>query len=323
MRHNFLEAVMGGVVLVVAALFLNFAYQHSDSRSDDGYILKAFFNRIDGIKVGSDVKMSGVKIGTVTGISIDPDSYRAALQFTVRSDIKVPNDSSVEVSSESLLGGKYLSLVAGGEDKYLSAGSLINHTQSSMTFESLIAKFFLNQGDDKKSEKKDEHTVRPKDEAKVTASTFKTSPEKKYAFMRTTYNRHVLSPLSANQDSRLYTACLNAYEKKAVFLQSSSEDEEEDDDRLMSDDISSHPFAVNGGQQKDDGMLLINVITQESEPTQSHDQQNRDNNKYSKPQDEHPPKSPENEQQKNTQTQEKSEAKDHIRAKWQYFTPLD
>lgn len=150
MRHNLLEALMGAIVLVIAAIFLAFAYTSSETRVSKGYMLKAYFEKIDGLNMGSDVKLNGVKVGNVTKVEVVPQSYQIAVAFSVKSDIKIPEDSSAEIVSEGFLGGKYVSLVPGGSSEYLSEGDSLAHTQSSVNFERLLSKFVMA---DKKDEK--------------------------------------------------------------------------------------------------------------------------------------------------------------------------
>lgn len=150
MRHNLLETLMGAVVLVIAAIFLIFAYTSSETRMSKGYLLKAYFEKIDGLNLGSDVKLNGVKIGNVMKVEVVPQSYQIAVTFSVKSGIMIPEDSSAEIISEGFLGGKYLSLVPGGSGELLAEGGSISHTQSSINFERLISKFVMG---DKKEEK--------------------------------------------------------------------------------------------------------------------------------------------------------------------------
>src|SRR5690348_13399650 len=104
MRRNLIETILGGVVLLVAALFLIFAYSNASLRTVQGNEYVARFNRVDGINSGSDVRMSGIKVGTITDISIDPKSYVAVVHLSVDRSIELPTDSSAEIASEGLLG---------------------------------------------------------------------------------------------------------------------------------------------------------------------------------------------------------------------------
>jgi len=143
MRRNLIETVLGGVVLLVAALFLVFAYSNASLRTVSGYELTAKFDRIDGLNQGSDVKVSGIKVGTIVSQEIDPQSYLAVVRFSVNPSIKLPVDSAAEVVSESLLGSKYLSLVPGADSKMLQPGQEIRFTQSPINLESLVGQFIF------------------------------------------------------------------------------------------------------------------------------------------------------------------------------------
>jgi len=144
MRRNLIETVLGGVVLLVAALFLVFAYSNASLRTVNGYELTAKFDRVDGLNQGSDVKVSGIKVGTILSQHIDPQSYLAVVRFTVDPSIKLPVDSAAEVVSESLLGSKYLSLVPGADTKMLQPGQEVRFTQSPINLESLVGQFIFS-----------------------------------------------------------------------------------------------------------------------------------------------------------------------------------
>ncbi|RZI46416.1 outer membrane lipid asymmetry maintenance protein MlaD [Candidatus Finniella inopinata] len=154
MRHNFVEAFIGAVVLAAAGFFFVFVYSASQKNIADGYMVYARFERIDGINVGSDVKMSGVKIGVVHHLEIDPKTYQARITLNLSQHLQLPKDSSAEIASESLLGGKYVALVPGGSEQFLTSGEEITHTQSSISFEGLISKFLFSQSGDNKHDAK-------------------------------------------------------------------------------------------------------------------------------------------------------------------------
>jgi phospholipid/cholesterol/gamma-HCH transport system substrate-binding protein len=153
MRGNVLETVMGAVVLLVAALFLFFAYNTSQLRSVKGYELTADFERVDGIRDGGDVRISGIKIGSIVAQTLDPKTFLARLQLSVDPTIKLPDDTVAEIVSAGLLGDKYLSLVPGGSDTLIPPGGRIKYTQSSVTLENLIGQMiFSNPGAKKGAE---------------------------------------------------------------------------------------------------------------------------------------------------------------------------
>ena len=146
MRGNVIETVMGAVVLVVAALFLVFAYNTSQVRSvSGGYEVSAQFERIDGIHQGSDVRISGIKIGSVTAAVLDPKTFLADVRMNIEPVIKLPDDTVAEIVSAGLLGDKYMSLVPGGSDKTIPPGGKIQYTQSSVSLENLIGQMIFSQ----------------------------------------------------------------------------------------------------------------------------------------------------------------------------------
>jgi phospholipid/cholesterol/gamma-HCH transport system substrate-binding protein len=144
MRANLIEVVMGAVVIVVAVLFISFAYSSSQLQPVQGYGISAKFDRIDGIIRGSDVKMSGVKVGTITDITLDPETYLAIVTLTLNSNVHIPTDTSAEIVGDGLLGSKFLALVPGGDEQMIPEGGEIKHTQSSVSLEGLIGKFIYN-----------------------------------------------------------------------------------------------------------------------------------------------------------------------------------
>ena len=143
-RHSAAELITGAVILLLAAGFLGYAVAHSGRTGLSGYPLTARFDRIDGLTVGSDVRMAGVKVGTISDARIDPQSYLAVVTLTVQDSIKLPRDSSAEVTSDGLLGGKFLSLTPGGDTKMLPPGGVITITQSSVSLEQLLGKFIFS-----------------------------------------------------------------------------------------------------------------------------------------------------------------------------------
>jgi phospholipid/cholesterol/gamma-HCH transport system substrate-binding protein len=150
MRGNVIETVMGAVVLVVAALFLLFAYKTSQLRAVSGYELTAEFERVDGIRQGSDVRISGIKIGSVASEDLDPKTFLATVRMSIDPAIKLPDDTVAEIVSAGLLGDKYMSLVPGGSDKVLPVGGKIKYTQSSVSLEHMIGQMIFSAPSGKK-----------------------------------------------------------------------------------------------------------------------------------------------------------------------------
>lgn len=147
MRGNVVEALLGAVVLVVAAGFLVFAYSSTEVGSVAGYEVSAKFDRVDGLAVGSDVRLGGIKVGTIVGQTLEPDTYLAIVRMSIDPAIRLPADSSAEIVSDGLLGGRYLSLVPGGAEKMLATGDEIRFTQSPVSLENLIGRLIFSQGE--------------------------------------------------------------------------------------------------------------------------------------------------------------------------------
>lgn len=155
MRANHIETVMGIVVLAVAGGFLTFAYNSSHMPTQSGYTVTAKFDSVDGLGTGSDVRIGGVKIGTVSDIRLEPNTYKAAVSIGVGKDVKIPADSTAAIVSDGLLGGKYLSITPGGDENNLKSGEVIPYTQSSVNLEQLIGKFMFSGGGVDGEKKKD------------------------------------------------------------------------------------------------------------------------------------------------------------------------
>ncbi|MGA3403214.1 MAG: outer membrane lipid asymmetry maintenance protein MlaD [Acetobacteraceae bacterium] len=143
-RRNFAEVLIGAVVLLVAAGFLVYAIAHSGRSATAGYQLYAKFDHVDGLSVGTDVRVAGVKVGSVDSTTLDPKTYQAVVGFRVADEVKLPKDSSAVITSESLLGGKYLALTPGGEDAMLQPGQTVTITQGSINIEELLGKFIFS-----------------------------------------------------------------------------------------------------------------------------------------------------------------------------------
>lgn len=138
MQSSFVETLIGAVVVVVAAVFVIYGYSIADVGNVEGYRVTAEFDRIDGLVNGSDVRMSGIKIGTVVKQELNTQNYYALVTLSMRPDIKLPVDSSAKITSEGLLGGNYISLSPGGSEESLGDGDRIEFTQGSVDLIGLV-----------------------------------------------------------------------------------------------------------------------------------------------------------------------------------------
>lgn len=143
-RRDLVELMTGCLVLVCLAGLLTLAILGRHQSGSDGYTLRAVFNQIDGLSIGSDVRLAGITVGHVTSETVDPKNYRAQVSFTVRDGIDLPTDSAAIVTSDSLLGGKYIALSPGGSEQNLVPGSAVTQTQGAISLEQLLSKFIFS-----------------------------------------------------------------------------------------------------------------------------------------------------------------------------------
>ncbi len=148
MKNNLVEALIGAAVLALAAGFFLFTYTQTEFGKVAGYELSARFNRVDGLVVGSDVRMSGIRVGSVVSQSLDLDTFEAIVNISIDPTITLPTDTMAQITSEGLLGGHYLTLVPGGMDEMLEAGDEIEFTQGSVDLFGLLSKAIYSVADD-------------------------------------------------------------------------------------------------------------------------------------------------------------------------------
>ena len=144
MQRNIIETLMGAVVLVVAAMFIVLAYSVASLRASTGYEITAYFNKIGGVKVGSDIRVSGISIGSVTALELDPASFRAVVTMTVDESYIFTVDSTAAIASEGSLGGNYIELVPGGSPDMIEPGGNIEYTQDSVDIVQLLGRFIFS-----------------------------------------------------------------------------------------------------------------------------------------------------------------------------------
>jgi phospholipid/cholesterol/gamma-HCH transport system substrate-binding protein len=138
MKSNTFEAIIGALVITLSIVFLYFGFSSIKLNKSDNYNISALFNRIDGIKIGSDIRMSGIKIGTVSKQELDNTSFEAKVSMSIDSKILIPDDSSAKITSDGLLGGNYISIEPGGSDIFLSNDEEIFFTQGSVDLIGLV-----------------------------------------------------------------------------------------------------------------------------------------------------------------------------------------
>lgn len=150
MKRSVIETILGAAVLLVAMIFLVFSYKTANVATGTGYDIVADFSGIGGLKAGDDVQISGVKIGTVKAVALNPETFLARVTLTVDNSVKLPDDTAALISSESLLGGRYLALEPGASEEMMKSGDRVPYTQSPQNLEQLLGQFIFSMQGDKK-----------------------------------------------------------------------------------------------------------------------------------------------------------------------------
>ncbi len=144
MQRNVIETVMGGVVLIVAALFVSIAFRSGTATAPSGYQVIAEFDDASGIGPGSEVRMSGVKIGTVHSQELDPETYFAVVTLNISEAVKLPRDTSARIIADGLLGSNFIALEPGGDEEMIPPGDEITFTQGSINVVDLLGRFIFS-----------------------------------------------------------------------------------------------------------------------------------------------------------------------------------
>lgn len=149
MKNNTVETAIGALVILIAAGFFVFAYSTSGAgTASGGYTLKAEFDNVAGVNTGTDVRLAGIKIGTVVSQSLNPENYQAVITMTIDPKVKLTDDTTAKITSEGLLGSNFVALDPGGSETILANGGEITNTQGAVDIWSLISQaMFAGKGD--------------------------------------------------------------------------------------------------------------------------------------------------------------------------------
>lgn len=152
MNKRPVETIMGIVVIVIAALFMFFAYRVSDLQVVKGYTVSAHFLKVGGLTVGSDVRINGIKVGTVISQKLNPDDYVAEIKMSLSPDLKLPKDSSAVIAGAGLMGDKFIKIEPGKDTEILADGDEITNTKDFKTLEDMVGEiiFMVTDNGDKK-----------------------------------------------------------------------------------------------------------------------------------------------------------------------------
>lgn len=148
MAEKTTEILVGAAVLAIAVGFAGYAATVTGfGASSTGYPLTASFRSIEGVKAGTDVRLAGVKIGSVSQVTLNAETFRADTKITVQDGIDIPEDSAISIASEGLLGGNFVEIIPGGSPFNLDPGAEIEDTQSSVSLINLLSKFVTGGGE--------------------------------------------------------------------------------------------------------------------------------------------------------------------------------
>ena len=138
-RQQWAETGLGAVVLIAAVGFLGYALAHAGGVGGaGGYPLKARFGEAGSLAAGATVTVAGVKVGEVSAVTLDPKTFLADATMTINSNVKLPSDSTVKITQDSLLGGQHLSIEPGGAPDDLKPGATFSNTQGAVDLFGLI-----------------------------------------------------------------------------------------------------------------------------------------------------------------------------------------
>ncbi|MDP6603732.1 MAG: MlaD family protein [Rhodospirillales bacterium] len=143
MGRNLVESVLGAVVLLVAGMFVYFAYSTAEIKAVEGYEVTAAFFKVGGLKKGSDVRISGIKVGTVVDLSLDAETYDALATLSIMPTIKLPADTVAAIASDGILGGKYVRLEPGRDEMPLESGEIISRTKDFRSLEDQVGEIIF------------------------------------------------------------------------------------------------------------------------------------------------------------------------------------
>lgn len=154
LRHYWVEVVVGLFIIAALLALIALAFKVSGlTQITDGdyYVLKADFDNVGDLKVRAPVSVSGVKVGRVASIQLDPQTFRATVTLQIQKGFnQLPLDTSASILTQGLLGSNYVSLTPGFEEKLLKPGESIETTHSALILENLVGQLMFNLTNGKK-----------------------------------------------------------------------------------------------------------------------------------------------------------------------------
>ena len=143
MKRNAVESVLGAVVLLVASIFVYFAYNTAQVKVVTGYKIEARFFKIGGLTTGSDVRVNGIKVGTVTKVFLDTKTFDAVVQMSIMPEVKLPTDTVASIGSEGIVGGKYIRITPGSAKNIIADKGSISQTKDFRSLEDQVGEIIF------------------------------------------------------------------------------------------------------------------------------------------------------------------------------------
>ncbi len=144
MNSSLVETLIGALVIAIAAAFSWHVYNTTDlGRGGGGYVIKAVFDNASGVNIGTDVRLSGIKVGSVIAQELDQETYQAVISMSIQSDVRLPQDTSAKITTDGLLSDKHIALDPGGAEEMLKDGDVLEHTQSSIDLWALVNEYLF------------------------------------------------------------------------------------------------------------------------------------------------------------------------------------
>ena len=151
MKSFSLETIVGAAIIAVAIAFFSFAYKTAGlgAGSGSGTHISAEFDNIDGVNIGSDVRVAGVKVGSVVGQRLNPKSYQARVDMVIQPGLELSDDTSAKITAEGLLGAKFVALEPGGSETKIGEGGVLSYTQGAVDIWSIISQAMFSKSSTK------------------------------------------------------------------------------------------------------------------------------------------------------------------------------
>ncbi len=148
MKKSPIETVLGILVILVAAFFVHFAANKIDAKPQQGYEVTAVFMRSGGLESGNDIRISGIKVGSVVGLSLTPE-YMAKVTLNIKDGIRLPVDTVASITTDGLMGSTFIQLIPGKSSDLLKNGDIISKTKDFRSLEDMISEvIFLATGNE-------------------------------------------------------------------------------------------------------------------------------------------------------------------------------